>query len=442
MTLHGDFYYQSEAWWRIFNTPGYDKLKAYTNVNLAAIFTNEDAGWKVMAYVKNVFDRDSITGSFLNSDDTGLTTNVFLTEPRLYGLRVTKDFVGGPWWTGANPASTGPFPLTVELSGQVQRQDAPYDTILLPIAGEISTVPQHRDLDWGDGRELRITYRPEAGRWSIAAGVRYGRTNKDTPLIHTEQPSGPVRCAFLADSPQCDPDGPLASYFFLTGTDWSDSSGREREEHVIADFAVGFDVGLGLLGDSRSTLSAGVRYAEFQSATRAVTHGLNWDIPDAWIKYPSARDDYKADVTADREFTGFGPTLSWEAAQRLIGSREAGHLDLEWSVTGGVLFGKQENTLTGAYAIAQSSPKYSASPQQGPFPVDAPLDVAPRSKDVSVPLVDVSLGLSYEVGRFRAGAGYRWERYFDVLDVGYDEHKDADRTMEGPYFKIAVGFGG
>jgi hypothetical protein len=40
------------------------------------------------------------------------------------------------------------------------------------------------------------------------------------------------------------------------------------------------------------------------------------------------------------------------------------------------------------------------------------------------------------------GAGYRWERYFDVLDVGYDEAEDADRTIDGPYFKLSVGFGG
>src|ERR1044072_8743912 len=61
MTLHTYIYYQSEAWTRVFNMEGYDKLKAYTNVNLAAIFTNDDAGWKVMAYVKNAMDRDSIT---------------------------------------------------------------------------------------------------------------------------------------------------------------------------------------------------------------------------------------------------------------------------------------------------------------------------------------------------------------------------------------------
>ena len=91
-----------------------------------------------MAYVKNVFDRDSITGAFLNSDDTGLTTNVFLTEPRLYGLRVTKEWNGGPWWTGANPNHTGPFPLTVEIGGQVQRHDAPYDPLRPGFAGRLS----------------------------------------------------------------------------------------------------------------------------------------------------------------------------------------------------------------------------------------------------------------------------------------------------------------
>ncbi len=34
----------------------------------------------------------AITGDFLNSDDTGLTTNVFLTDPKLIGIRVTKNW--------------------------------------------------------------------------------------------------------------------------------------------------------------------------------------------------------------------------------------------------------------------------------------------------------------------------------------------------------------
>ena len=42
--------------------------------------------------MKNVFNVTAITGDFLYSDDVGLTTNVFLTDPRLIGIRVTKNW--------------------------------------------------------------------------------------------------------------------------------------------------------------------------------------------------------------------------------------------------------------------------------------------------------------------------------------------------------------
>jgi iron complex outermembrane recepter protein len=90
-TLHSDFYWQSQSYARVFNDRPYDKIRGYSNVNLALILTSA-SGWQVMGYLKNIFDTTAITGDFLNSDDTGLTTNVFLTDPRLYGVRVTKNF--------------------------------------------------------------------------------------------------------------------------------------------------------------------------------------------------------------------------------------------------------------------------------------------------------------------------------------------------------------
>jgi iron complex outermembrane recepter protein len=90
-TLHGDFYWQGNSYARIFNDRPYDKLRGYSTTNLALILTNAD-GWQVMGYVKNVFDKTAITGAFLNSDDAALTTNVFLTDPRLFGVRITKNF--------------------------------------------------------------------------------------------------------------------------------------------------------------------------------------------------------------------------------------------------------------------------------------------------------------------------------------------------------------
>ncbi len=90
-TLRGDYYWQDYSWARVFNDNPYDRLRGYTNVNVTLIFTNQD-GWQVMLYDKNVFNTTAITGTFLNSDDSGLTTNVFLTDPKLIGVRVTKNW--------------------------------------------------------------------------------------------------------------------------------------------------------------------------------------------------------------------------------------------------------------------------------------------------------------------------------------------------------------
>jgi outer membrane receptor protein involved in Fe transport len=90
-TLRGDGYWQGNSFARIYNDTPYDQIHAYTNLNLALIFTNQD-GWQAMAYLKNVFDTTAITGTFLNSDDTALTTNIFTTDPRMFGIRITKNW--------------------------------------------------------------------------------------------------------------------------------------------------------------------------------------------------------------------------------------------------------------------------------------------------------------------------------------------------------------
>jgi iron complex outermembrane recepter protein len=90
-TARADGYWQGNSFARVFNDKPYDQIHGYTNLNLTLIFTNQD-GWQAMGSLKNVFNTTAITGAFLNSDDTGLTTNVFTTDPRLFGLRVTKNW--------------------------------------------------------------------------------------------------------------------------------------------------------------------------------------------------------------------------------------------------------------------------------------------------------------------------------------------------------------
>ncbi|MGE5500485.1 MAG: TonB-dependent receptor domain-containing protein, partial [Ignavibacteriales bacterium] len=418
MTLHGDFYYQSESWARIFNTPGYDKLKAYTNVNLAAIFSNDDAGWKVMAYVKNFFDKDNITGAFLNSDDTGLTTNVFLNEPRLYGLRVTKDWTGQGWWTGANPNHPAgePYPFTVEIGGQVQRQRARNDAVaptfadVFPAALNTFAQAEHKDFNWGDGREIKLTYQPTS-QWKISGSYRYGRTNTGTSWQHATEQT-PSVCAFdgyLAFL--CPIYAQMGYAVYQSVTNWSDVAASSREQHEIVDFQVGHDVGMGAL--SRSELVAGLRYASLESSTDVNVMAVpDWYFPAGWLfQHQMEYTRYRAQTQARRKFKGAGPTLSWQAATRLLGTDTAGHLDLDWTVTGGVLFGKQKITLTGHEKASSYQPAgYTLLFGATIFP---PMNVTEtevnesRSKNATVPVIDLSLGLSYEIQRVKIGAGYR-----------------------------------
>jgi outer membrane receptor protein involved in Fe transport len=453
MTLHTDLYYQSEAWTRIFNDPGYDKLKAYTNVNLAAIFANEDAGWKVMAYVKNVFDRDSITGAFLNSDDTGLTTNVFLTEPRLYGLRITKEWNGGPWWTGVGSNHSGPYPLTVEIAGQVQRDDASHEptapSFIGGFSGGLDTTAaiQNRDLDWGDGRALKLVWRPGGGPWNVSGSVRFGRANGGAARAHSEKLTDKV-CLFGGKyASLCAPDflgGAYYDQFHYAKTDFSDISVNNREKHTLVDFMVGRDVGLGRPADLKSSAGLGLRYAQFTSTTDMEMRGLpDWYLPTGGLfKYQSHYHVYKANIQARRSFDGLGPVVSWDGAQRLVGNQDVGSVDLDASITAGVLFGRQKTSLRGTETSIYYTGTFKYPGPQRSDPVISSPSLAPRSKSVAVPLVDLSLGLSYEIQRVKVGAGYRWERYYNVLDAGHAEHRAYDRTFDGPYFKIAVGFGG
>jgi outer membrane receptor protein involved in Fe transport len=459
MTLHSDVHWQSQSWWRVFNDNVYDKLHPYFTMNLAAIFTNEDAGWNVMAYIKNVTDETAITGAFLNSDDTGLTTNVFLTEPRLYGLRVTKNWSGGSMLGSFGAPHDGPYPFTVETGGQIQRQNAPNQALMpgfasaFPAPIDILATPQGRDLDWGNGGYLKLTYQPTGSPWRISTAVRYGRTNGSLKA-HAEHQTDPV-CVFGGYFASfCDyftPDNPkykMINQFSIA--DHADSIINDREEHTLVDFAVGRDVGLGQL--EQSSLSLGLRHADFKSTTMAVFRGIpDWDAHEGFISsfYGSyvAHTRYDGVINARRDFKGLGPVAAWEASYPVLGNADLGRVAIDWSVSGGVLLGTQKVSISGSdkasYFLTDGLAVLGLRNPDGPVSVtETPVGPYSRSKSVTVPTAAVSLGLSYQVERFQMGAGYRWERYFNAIDGGFTERKSYDRTIDGPYFKVSVGFGG
>ncbi|HEY4545167.1 MAG TPA: TonB-dependent receptor, partial [Pedomonas sp.] len=91
LTFRADYYWQAKSYARIYNT-AFDRLKAWDNVNLSATYMHSPWGLSVQAYVKNVFNNAPITDTFVNSDDTGLTTNVFTLDPRIFGFSIAKKF--------------------------------------------------------------------------------------------------------------------------------------------------------------------------------------------------------------------------------------------------------------------------------------------------------------------------------------------------------------
>jgi iron complex outermembrane receptor protein len=433
VNLHGDYHWQSKSWWRVFNDLEYDRLQEFSTVNLSAIFTNEPAGWKVMTYVKNVFDETAITGAFLNSDDTGLTTNVFLTEPRLYGVRISKDFTGGvlgDFLSGAR--RDGLYRFQVEVGAGLSRFDGGAETYgpWVPAALSPALSTQDDDLDWGDIRDIKLAYAPADG-WTVFAAYRYGRTN------------GQGRGAAYQDVPGgvTDASEPMERDNHIV------TAVRDAEEFAVADFMVGKEVGLGVFGDGgKSTLSAGLRYASFKSTSRVAMDGVT----DSYIaplveKYTGTMryDAHTNTLESRRKFEGTGPALTWESSTRLVGSDEAGHADLEWKVGGGALFGKQttessEDRLGGHY----SKDGWGVlTPWTKTTLYD---EVTPRNRteNVTVPNLSLSLGLSYAIDRVKISTGYSYDRFFDAIDGGYTESQTYDRTIHGPYLKLSLGFGG
>jgi iron complex outermembrane receptor protein len=91
ITFRGDAYWQSQSWARVYNAVN-DKLHGWYNVNLSVWLERPEDDLKIEFYVKNALDKTPITDAFLNSDDTALTTNVFVLDPRLIGLSIKKGF--------------------------------------------------------------------------------------------------------------------------------------------------------------------------------------------------------------------------------------------------------------------------------------------------------------------------------------------------------------
>jgi outer membrane receptor protein involved in Fe transport len=90
-TLRGDYYKQTSTFSRIYNS-GADQIDGWQNVNLTLTVANPGWGLTFDAFVKNATDEEAITDTYLTDDSSGLYRNAFYTDPRTYGIAVSKSF--------------------------------------------------------------------------------------------------------------------------------------------------------------------------------------------------------------------------------------------------------------------------------------------------------------------------------------------------------------
>jgi iron complex outermembrane receptor protein len=463
-TLHTDFYWQSQQWARVFNDP-IDKIHGYSNVNLALILSS-DNGWQVMGYVKNVFDTTAITGTFLNSDDSGLTTNVFLTDPRLYGIRVTKqldqndgfwgsDYSGADFFTGLfSDTDNGKPPLWIEIGGQLDRLNvgeepyAPPFMVSVTRPGLLSALDvQHQPLFAIDA-EGKISFQPEDSDWIITAGIRYGRSASNLHLHH-QTPNAKIPIHFDLGSQYIHNTVYPNNYVKL-----ADGMAHDSETHGILDFQAGKDVGLGWFGSQgTSVVSAGVRIAQLVSNSDAAlrakpdvqypTKPVTSLAGDEALKYDIRRfHSYTGIASSRHSFHGFGPSLAWNASVPVAGSPDGGELNVDWGANAAVLFGRQN--VQGRH---QTTMRFYSHKWFDVFPTSNPPrhitgKAIDRTRTVAVPNLGGFAGVSWQYQNAKVSFGYRADEFFGAMDGGIDTYKAENRGFFGPFANISIGLGG
>jgi hypothetical protein len=464
-TLHGDFYWQSNSWARVFNDDPYDRIHGYRNVNLALILTSQD-GWQAMAYVKNVFDVTAITGDFLNSDDSGLTTNIFLTDPRLFGVRVTKHFDGnGLPSDGLDFLNTDSKPqVWIQLGGNLNANLAastsPYNPLMEkffpngggPTPNWLPNLPTPADLqktpDSGFDWQGSLLFTPKDTDWVLKAGIRYGRSSR-RKHFHESVPAGTRKgisffgryysCAALAS--YSEKYGDLCAHGFFKGFD--DSQNASSEQHAMIDFTLGKDVGLGSFG-GESTIGAGVRIAQFNSQSSLdLGADPNYHLAtDLQLKY---HETWEFLSQERRSFHGVGPEVTWDASHPLFGNEEDGTISIDWGVNAAVLFGRQRSILHHTVRHCAHSGFGTLVPCDGGgiggdnTEIVEPADDIDRSRTVTVPNIGGYLGASMRYHNGKVSLGYRADTFFDAMDGGEQTAKSYNRGFYGPYLNVSLG---
>lgn len=316
--------------------------------------------------------------------------------------------------SSARAADTEQPPVWITLDGQFAQRNnseglfAPPFLFASPFDGTTG-LEKAPSAIWNEGAKL--VFWPEGTDWVLSAAIQFGRASRSES-----------RNQNISHVPY--------KYFYKA---YQSASSYSKESHAILDFQAGKDLGLGSFGSGgKSTLSAGIRIAQFNSRTHVEIKSQPTNC--GYCGYYR----FYASLDSRRSFRGIGPSLSWDASVMIAGNSSDGGIALDWGVNGAVLFGRQKvlenhqttkNHLTHSRFSDYSVYQNSAAP-------------ALRGKNVTVPNLGGFAGVSWRYPNAQVSLGYRADFFFGAMDQGIDSTRRETVGFFGPFASISIGFGG
>lgn len=343
----------------------------------------------------------------------------------------------------------------IELGGQLEHIDGGEERFAPPFVSapsqpaieKISPLSLQHPARYSFGGEASVTIAPQNSDWVFSASVRYGRSNA---AKHVHEQSNPVGYPWYFLGAFARTVEPLAAQFVDTRTQYN-------ETHLVADFQIGRDVGLGLFGhQSSSTVNAGVRFAQFTSKSQVgIRENPDWHFSPKYITIPSyglyhsklpygqPYHSFAGSFNASRSFRGIGPSISWKNSTVLVGNEDGG-VAVDWGLNGAVLFGRQK-----AKTHHQTVDQYHAGGAFVTHPAERTTVYShpatpdhTRSRSVVVPNLGGFAGLSMRYANAKVSMGYRADIFFGAMDGGIDTGRSYNRNFYGPFATISIGLGG
>lgn len=290
------------------------------------------------------------------------------------------------------------------------------------------------------GAEGSISFQPKGSDWVFAVSARYGRVQSARNILEKKTIVGSPMMTYVFGSHGH--NTPATPTFGAYARDVATNS----EAHVILDFQVGKDIGIGLFGrGTDSVVSFGARYAQMNAKSNAHAYA-NPEVRFQQITFPlSHGPKYRifnynhrsaAFVERSDNLHALGPSLSLKNTTGLLGTVDEGQITLDWGVNAALLFGRQK-----AKASHHSSTTYLAKTVVRTVNPYQPV-TRTRSRMVTVPNVGGFAALSYRFPNAKISAGYRADFFFGAKDSGLETRSTTDVGFHGPFATISIGLGG